>query len=94
VPAVDPVPTPRLNPGPLITDNLSRENPMKSITLGETQAPNVILDLMRIADMSDDAIRGAWSAPPGTPASTSSTTPPCTATNCTAAKDVSPTRRV
>ena len=31
---------------------------MKSITLGDGQAPNVTLGLMRIADMSDDAIRG------------------------------------
>jgi predicted oxidoreductase len=31
---------------------------MKNITLGDGQAPNVTLGLMRIADMSDDAIRG------------------------------------
>ena len=31
---------------------------MKRISLGDTQAPNVILGLMRIADLSDDAVRG------------------------------------
>ena len=31
---------------------------MKNITLGDGQAPNVTLGLMRIADMSDDAVRG------------------------------------
>ena len=31
---------------------------MKTITLGDGQAPNVTLGLMRIADMSDDAVRG------------------------------------
>ena len=31
---------------------------MKSIPLGDGQAPNVTLGLMRIADMSDDAVRG------------------------------------
>ena len=31
---------------------------MKRISLGDTQAPNVILGLMRIADMTDDDVRG------------------------------------
>ena len=30
---------------------------MKTITLGDTEAPNVILGLMRITDMSDDDVR-------------------------------------
>jgi len=30
---------------------------MKTITLGSVEVPNVTLGLMRIADMSDDAVR-------------------------------------
>ena len=64
---------------------------LEDLTLPGTDitVPNVVLGLMRIADMSDDEIRALIGAARDA-GSTSSTTPTSTATTCTGASGASP----